>query len=345
MVPVGLPAVRPRALTPFMMIRTRTANRALRFGVAIVLFIGGVVLFGAATSSAAGPYFNSSEPGCNGSDPNVVWCEDFENGVWYQTDCDHGGPDLAANKGWCGNIFSTSPAPANGSGAAGSRLAAWSGPLNGGGGRMADHSLAPNKSSYDDLYMRHYRKFSPGFKFGQEKFWTVNKCCAGVGGIYFASHWTYPNGSSANIHLEVPNEVRQGGGLRLQNVSSFDMTAGNWYYIEIHIKLNTPGVANGVWEMWIDNCGANGLGCTGPGTLRARHTNVMWRGSGDNSQMGSLWLENWSAPAQYGPQYPSVGEEYYDQIKVSRVRVGPAGTSPSAGDSVSPAAPGSLAIR
>jgi len=157
---------------------------------------------------------------------------------------------------------------------------------------------------------------------------TINACCAGVGGIKFASHWTYPNGTSANIHLEVPAEVNAGGGLRLQNVSNIDMINGRWYYIEIHIKLNTPGVANGVWEMWTNDCGTNGV-CAGSPTLRARHTNVMWRASGDNAQMGSIWLENWSAPANLGAQYPSIGEEFYDNVKVSRV--GPIGFAGSIG--------------
>src|SRR3989442_15529281 len=28
-------------------------------------------------------YFNSSEPGGNGSDPNVLWCDGFERGSWF----------------------------------------------------------------------------------------------------------------------------------------------------------------------------------------------------------------------------------------------------------------------
>src|SRR5439155_17603430 len=83
--------------------------------------------------------------------------------------------------------------------------------------------------------------------------------------------------------------------------------------------LNTPGVANGVLEIWADNCGANGLGCTGTPTLRAQYTNVLWRLAGDNTQIGSIWLESWS-------NIPSIGEEYYDQIKVSKV--GPIGFTP-----------------
>jgi hypothetical protein len=206
---------------------------------------------------------------------------------------------------------------------------------------MGDHNLGPNRNSYSELYMRHYRKFSSGFQFGQEKYWTINPCCAGIGGIKFAQHFTFPGGGSGQLILNVPAEDAN----RNQNITSINFTGGNWYYIEIHVKLNTPGVADGVWEMWSDNCGADGRGCTGPGTLRARHTNIMWRKAGDNSQMGSIWLENWSAPLQYGAQYPSAGEEYYDQIKVSRVRVGPAGASQSAGNPVPPAAPTSPAIR
>src|SRR5262245_49175420 len=33
--------------------------------------------------ASAHPYFNSSEAGCDGSDPNVLMCDDFEDGTWF----------------------------------------------------------------------------------------------------------------------------------------------------------------------------------------------------------------------------------------------------------------------
>src|SRR5213594_3539192 len=71
----------------------------------------------------ANPYFNSSEPGCNGSDPNVLFCDDFEtsgvanspNGKWYGENCDVANANGGINtrtKGWCGSIFAEPITPA-----------------------------------------------------------------------------------------------------------------------------------------------------------------------------------------------------------------------------------------
>jgi hypothetical protein len=45
------------------------------------------VTIGSWAPARADLYFNSSEPGC-GTDPTVVWCDDFERGEWGQTDQD-----------------------------------------------------------------------------------------------------------------------------------------------------------------------------------------------------------------------------------------------------------------
>src|SRR5690349_23300861 len=73
----------------------------------------------AATASLvrADGYFNSSEPGCNGSDPNVLFCDDFEHkangstpGEWYSLNGDQAnaaGGILTKSKGWNGTIFAS----------------------------------------------------------------------------------------------------------------------------------------------------------------------------------------------------------------------------------------------
>ena len=273
--------------------------------------------------ASADIYFNSSEPGCNGSDPNVLWCDDFERGYWAKTMAD---PNVT-NAGW--NMTPFPPAGSwhdsagtnfgrcGGQGVAGTNCAVTSGfhpNAIGQAPAMGDHSFNGTQS-VDDIYMRHYRKFLPGFQFGAEKIWTVNPCCAGIGGIKFANNSL---GAVASVGSQA-SPVTTVAAEDANRSWNYTVTSGNWYYIEEHIKLNTPGVANGVLEIWADNCGANGLGCTGTPTLRVQYTNVMWRLAGDNTQIGSIWLENWS-------NIPSIGEEYYDQIKVSKV--GPIGFMP-----------------
>ena len=76
-------------------------------------------------------------------------------------------------------------------------------------------------------------------------------------------------------------------------------------------------VSEGIYELWMDDCGANGSECDGtPGTKRAHHSGLDWGANG--KKIGITWLENWGNPA-------STGEQYYDQFVVATRRVGPMG--------------------
>ena len=123
-------------------------------------------------------------------------------------------------------------------------------------------------------------------------------------------------------------DQNQGKNIRFEN--------NKWYYIEAHLKLNTPGFSNGVFEVWVDDCGTDGLGCTGPGTLRTRYTNRQFRD--DSSQKIEVtWFENWGNAG-------STGEEYYDQFYAATRRIGPMAVG-AGGDTPPPAPPTRLRIE
>jgi hypothetical protein len=298
----------------------------------------------AGTQAEAGYYLNSAEPMCNGSDSTVLMCDDFEDGSWYTTNGDiSGGKNNTANDGWSGTIYADPITPAGAAvcgnqGAVGSNCSATSGYLDGseGGQNFGDHDLGPNLSSYNEIFWRYYIRTSNDTVWSGEKMLTFNKCCAGVGGIYFGSTGAGVSGAGANNTAEFNvcpvydcfDSQKGFGGWRTQNQGSKLGVAANnhWYYVEIHVKLNSPGQANGIYEVWIDDCGI-GLGCTGPGTLRTRYTDVQWVGPGDNSLIGSLWLENWgnNRPGASSVKAGTIGTHYYDQIVVATRRIGPMG--------------------
>ena len=270
----------------------------------------------------ASVYFNSAESGCDGSDPNVLMCDDFEDGVWYRTDCDtSGGEEFGPNNGWCGSIYANPITPPNAavcgnSGAGGTNCAATSGVRNGieGGRNMASHQFTGGQK-VDELYARWYQKPLTGFLPGHEKIMFFQdefdhfQCCL----LMFPFGNNVPdlqtqNSATARLPQNQGNELA--------------FTPGHWYYIEVHLKLNSPGQSNGVFELWMDDCGTLGLGCNGPGTLRASYTNRDdLRDSVSSHQIRQIWLENWANPG-------STGTEYYDQIKVSKFRVGPIAMGP-----------------
>jgi hypothetical protein len=141
-----------------------------RMKMAACLVLG--LIAATAASAHAGGYFNSSEPGCDGSDPNVLFCDDFETkadgsagGEWYSLNGDvanAAGGILANSKGWAGTIYANPITPAGAVDCAAGvtpfgRCAATSGQLNGsvGGRNLADHGFAGG-IEVEELWFRWY---------------------------------------------------------------------------------------------------------------------------------------------------------------------------------------------
>lgn len=268
-----------------------------------------------ASSSSADMYLNSSESMCDGSDASVVLCDDFEDGVWYATNCDtSGGRDNAANDGWCGNIFSgIDPANAiqcSGGGVNGTDCAAHGGEHDGssGGVHMAEHRFLNGKE--DELYIRWYYKAESGYLWGAEK--NMNPTDIN-GGIFFANIQINCGAGSASstgaIYFQLPYED-------VCSYAGITLSSNKWYFFEMHIVLNTPETtADGVLQLWVDDCGTDGTSCTGSPTLRFNRSNVAFDReqalcSSSPCQLGMVWLENWANPG-------STGIAYWDQIVVA----------------------------
>jgi uncharacterized protein YjdB len=274
---------------------------------------------------ATGMYFNSSEPGCDGSNANVLWCDDFERGYWFKTTAD---AFNAANAGWNGTPYGdVDPLGLNfgrcsGAGVGGgTSCAATNGGHTGIGQAraMADHSLS---QSVTEVYFRYYVKPLPGYAAGQEKAITFNKGLAGVGGIYAGTvfYGLGAAGSNPNPQPTFLEENHPGGAINLdQNQGTpFGLVTGHWNAIQVRLKFVAPG--SDIVQMWMDDCGTDGTACTGTPTLRMSYSNETLSPASDSSpSIGSIWLENWANPE-------SVGEMYYDQIKVAKT--GPIGFKP-----------------
>ena len=250
-----------------------------RMKLAVCLVIGLIAAM-AASAYAVGGYFNSSEPGCNGSDPNVLFCDDFEHkadgsagGEWYALNGDQAnaaGGILTKAKGWNGTIFANPVSPAGAVDCApgvtpfGS-CAATSGQLNGsvGGRNMADHGFAGGVE-VQELWVRWYYKPSAGMQFSGQKVLDGNRACGlngGCGGIFWFGLGynigaggrgsspdmgiTMGTGNSASSQVCDPTTSGNTAICR-QNVGANQMAVpGHWNFYELHIKLNTPGSRNG----------------------------------------------------------------------------------------------------
>jgi hypothetical protein len=89
--------------------------------------------------------------------------------------------------------------------------------------------------------------------------------------------------------------------------------AGHWYCVESHVKLNTPGASDGVFEFWID------------GNLEASSSDLNWVGPWTQYGINVLMIENyWNNGA------PSQQVRYLDELMLATSRIGCLTNAPAA---------------
>jgi hypothetical protein len=81
--------------------------------------------------------------------------------------------------------------------------------------------------------------------------------------------------------------------------------SGKWFCVEAHVKLNDPGISNGVHEFWID------------GQLEAQREGLNFTGTYTDYAINAVFFENyWNAGS------PVQQERYFDNIVVSTKPIG-----------------------
>ncbi len=99
-------------------------------------------------------------------------------------------------------------------------------------------------------------------------------------------------------------------GFKAGNIPMFSSSnAGNWYCVEGHAKLNTPGQSDGIFEFWIND------------TLQKGSYYLNWHGNSNNDttkyMINTLMFQNyWNAGS------PQLQSRYFDNIVISTKRIG-----------------------
>ncbi len=110
---------------------------------------------------------------------------------------------------------------------------------------------------------------------------------------------------------------------RATNVNSSITLADNrWYCIETHEKMNTPGVANGIAEAWVDNVKV------------LTKTNVMFRLAGNTNKWDRVGIFR-----QIG-----AGNIWWDRYAAGNSRIGCSGSIPQS-DTTPPSTPSGMSVR
>ena len=131
-----------------------------------------------------------------------------------------------------------------------------------------------------------------------------------------SSYW-WTMGCCGSKNFMVTMEGVPSAGHATNAFSSITLADNRWYCIETHAELNTPGVANGISEAWVD------------GVKVLTKTDVMWRPTGSSIQ----W-NNFNIVRQEGN-----GNTWYDRFAAGNTRIGCLGSTP---DTQAPTVPANL---
>jgi len=170
-------------------------------------------------------------------------------------------------------------------------------------------------NGYDEIWNRSFSFFVPanyfgagnpsiGFLWNNLKHHTGNRAGpppddAGI--FWYALGFNIgggPTDQSTSSVLKYTNNHGPGGGTSFnQNISQIIHQSGHWMYEEHHIKLNSAsGVADGIFELYVNDGGPTGDFSGQTPTLRSRFTNIDfgYNASPSYSLLGVTWAENWS---------------------------------------------------
>ncbi len=302
----------------------------------------------------ADPYYNSSEPGCDGSDPNVVFCEDFEvsgeanfpDGHWYGENCDvanDNGGIGAQTKGWCGSIYAE-PITPDGAGVCGPGTTPF-GDCVGTAGTKTDtsarnmalrHLKTPvcgasgsEQCGVDTLYVRWYAKWLEGYQFGAEKHLAFTTDTADIA---FGNVQLNCGAGRASPDATPYIQIIHGEDLcQSPNVSDIVINSGRWYFFEMRV---TAHPTDGVVQLWINDCGPAGTTCGDAPILRTELMEIELPGNVNGDQIETIWLESWANPISTGTG------PYWDNLRASLV--GPIGFGAGGVANPPPASPTQL---
>jgi hypothetical protein len=282
------------------------------------------------------------EPGCPGSadpNPSILFCDDFDDGIavsakWNAYN-DNGGRYVpVAGVGVDGSTAMWVEYRPGVLGAGGFSIGLGELPayyLPGGGGENWQHVISP-ESNFREIYWRQYLRMEAGWsgipgKFSRVRVLTPPQPGDRAHPTAFQGHfWQQPNanhgGTLGGLMFDNTRGVDDNGNVIDRGNNSgtsywLPKTRGStaifqdypqgsaWICIEAHVRLNEPGMQNGIEEFWVDN------------QLDARRTDQNHIGVYTQYGINQVVFDNyWNGGS------PQTNILYRDNIVLSKQRIG-----------------------
>lgn len=196
-------------------------------------------------------------------------------------------------------------------------------------GTYYDRYFTPSSEVYFRFYYR-----TTGFIYDS----TTTKHLYLANGIYYPDVVLKHEYGAGNFSMEIEGDYdacpnRLDSCLYRENLTTRNTGNDQWYCIEGHVKYNTPGVQDGVLELWVD------------GTQTMSYTTLYMRGgSTNNGAVGSATNSSQATMSYIRPYVQwGYGQMYYDDLAVGNTRIGCSGNQPS--DITPPSTPSGLSVR
>ena len=191
-------------------------------------------------------------------------------------------------------------------------------------------SQSHQSENFGEIYWRAYFKLEPDFLGVPDKFFRAM--------IFGGADWSqamiahvWRENSGNRLLMDPVSGIDQNDQLATTGWNDFDnfrwlgaragqteIVAGQWHCVEAHVKLNTPGEQNGVFEFWVDR------------QLEASRSDIDWLGAWTDFGINSVLISNYINGGAAATQ-----ERYIDAFVVSRAPIGCIDESPSSSSSSS----------
>jgi len=277
-----------------------------------------------AAMSLTVPPVSAAVAECRVPKPEWIWCDDFEEdrlGAYFEYDSQDSFV-RTSKVGFGESVGMRARFDSTGAVNAGSLHVAF--------GRTPGryfHPVDAGTEVYRDVFWRVYVRYEAGWIGGggnkmsrAQSLATPQFAQAMIAHVWSGSSREHPTANY--LAIDPASGIGPGGRLTTRSYNDFanlvwlgaawgktpvfdEMHVGKWYCIEAHARLNDPGRANGLLELWIDD------------RPEARHAGLGWMGRFEEYGINAVYLENyWNDGA------PRAQERYFDNFVISRVRIG-----------------------
>ena len=252
-------------------------------------------------------------PGGSNPNPNVIWCDDFEDNSslsskYFEFDSDGGDFSRITYERFQGQYAL--------------RARFQQGEIDAGHfmynfGRNPIGTQSHSNQDFQEIYWRIYVKLQNGFVGFPSKL-TRATIFAGTAWQQAMIAHVWASSTPGVLLMDPATGIDQNGNLVTTGWNDFAnlrwlgytqgksiLQPGNWYCVEAHVKLNNPGSTNGVFEFWIDN------------NLDARRTDLNWVNTWTGYGINSVFFSNY-----WNQGSPTEQERYLDALVVSTSRIG-----------------------